>query len=36
MNKCFIEGALQIYLKAINNFVDGEELRCNYGDVDLP
>ena len=36
MKKCVIEGVPRIYLKAISNIVDGEELRYNYGDIDLP
>ena len=36
MKKYVIEGVPRIYLKAISNIVDGEELRYNYGDIDLP
>ena len=36
MRKSEFEGQPRIYLIATANTVDGEELRCDYGDVDLP
>ena len=36
MKECVIEDVPRIYLKAISNIVVGEELRYNYGDIDLP
>ena len=36
MRKHYTDGKLCIYLKAIANIVDGEELRYDYGDSDLP
>ena len=36
MKKCELDGEPHIYLKACANIVDGEELRYDYGDTDLP
>ena len=36
MRKSEFEGQPRIYLIATANIVDGEELRYDYGDVDLP
>lgn len=36
MRKSEFEGQPRIYLIATVNIVDGEELRYDYGDVDLP
>lgn len=36
MKKYYTNGKLRIYLKAVANIVDGEELRNDYGESDLP